>query len=414
MRTSNSRHRLLPALIAAALSATLLASCNDMTAGMLPKHLAPLPSAMKSLIAANGMEERSPILIRIFKEENVLEVWKKQKATGHFALLKSYDICAWSGKLGPKIKEGDRQAPEGFYTITPAQMNPNSSYYLSFNLGFPNQFDQSHGRTGKFLMVHGACSSAGCYAMTDEQIAEIYAMARLAFDGGQRSFQVQAYPFRMTPENLAKHRGDPNMPFWKMLKEGHDHFEVTGQEPKVDVCSRRYVFNAAPVAGVKFSPAAACPPMSVPDPIRVAVSEKAAKDEAKTQIIVAKLEANELKKMQKDQAPQSGGSETLLAGIFKRSGSGPANEAMPSVMAYSKAAQGGSPPVVTAALAPAEPGTTGSVARPAAAARPEAAQVAAAPAPAEPVPVANAYAATEASESSGGFFGRVWKKVNPF
>ncbi len=123
-------------------------------------------------------------------------------------------------------------------------MNPRSSYYLAFNMGFPNQFDRSYGRTGSHLMVHGDCSSRGCYAMTDEAIAEVYALAREALQAGQDSFQVQAYPFRMTPRNLARHRNNPNMAFWKNLKEGYDHFEVTRQEPQVDVCERRYVFNA--------------------------------------------------------------------------------------------------------------------------------------------------------------------------
>ena len=97
-------------------------------------------------------------------------------------------------------------------------MNPHSAYYLSFDTGFPNAYDRAHGRTGSHLMVHGSCSSAGCYAMTDRAIAEIYALAREAFAGGQRAFQFQAYPFRMTPENLAKHRDEPHIAFWKNLK----------------------------------------------------------------------------------------------------------------------------------------------------------------------------------------------------
>ena len=124
---------------------------------------------------------------------------------GRYALLKTYPICRWSGELGPKIKEGDRQAPEGFYTITPALMNPNSQFYLSFNMGYPERLSTRRmDRTGAHLMVHGDCSSRGCYAMTDEQIGEIYALARESFFGGQRSFQVQAYPFRMTATNFAQ------------------------------------------------------------------------------------------------------------------------------------------------------------------------------------------------------------------
>ena len=175
-------------------------------------------------------------------------------------MLKKFPICKWSGELGPKVKTGDRQAPEGFYFIRPEQMNPHSSYHLAFNLGFPNDFDRAHGRTGAHLMVHGDCSSSGCYAMTDEQISEIFALAREAFDGGQLAFQVQAFPFRMTAANLARHRNNPNVPFWRMLKEGSDHFEVTRQEPKIDVCAKRYIFNAVPNDPMKpFDPAKVCP-----------------------------------------------------------------------------------------------------------------------------------------------------------
>ena len=144
------------------------------------------------------------------------------------------------------MHEGDRQAPEGFYTITPELMNPNSNFYLAINTGFPNSFDKANDRDGTFLMIHGDCSSSGCYAMTDEQIGEIYSLARDSFLGGQPSFQVQAYPFRMTPANLARHRTNPHMAFWKMLKIGNDHFETTHLQPKVDVCDRRYVFDAEP------------------------------------------------------------------------------------------------------------------------------------------------------------------------
>src|SRR6202043_3389951 len=228
-------------------------------------------------IEAKNMTKESPILVRLYKEESELEVWK-QDNSGHFELLKTYPICRWSGELGPKIKLGDRQAPEGFYTITPGQMNPNSNYYLAINTGFPNAYDRANGRTGEFLMIHGDCSSAGCYAMTDEQIAEIYALARESFFGGQKAFQIQAYPFRMTPLNMAKHRDSPSMAFWKMIKEGYDHFEVTHQEPRVDVCDRHYVFNAQ--SSGKFSPADRCPAYSVPQEIASAVRNKERRDDA--------------------------------------------------------------------------------------------------------------------------------------
>jgi murein L,D-transpeptidase YafK len=269
-----------------------LAACSDYS-GALPKHMRPLDSATRTLVERKGMEQRAPILVRIFKEETTLEVWKLQKASGRYALLKEYDICAWSGVLGPKKKEGDRQAPEGFYTIRPAQMNPDSNYYLAFNMGYPNDFDRSLGRTGSELMVHGACSSRGCYSMTDENIQEIYTLGRLAFQGGQRDFQVQAFPFRMTPENMARHRNDPNMPFWLMLKEGYDHFEVVGRPPKVDVCEQRYIFNAVPEEDRSFDPSGPCPPMSMPDSIRVAVAKKQARDNAKMLLIAERLDRKE-------------------------------------------------------------------------------------------------------------------------
>jgi murein L,D-transpeptidase YafK len=268
---------------AALAAAVALAGCDtDGNVFMAGRAMAPLSDKMLADIEAKNMSKESPILVRLFKEESELEVWK-QDNTGHFALLKTYPICRWSGELGPKVKLGDRQAPEGYYTITPGLMNPNSNYYLAINTGFPNAYDRANGRTGEFLMIHGDCSSAGCYAMTDEQISEIYALARESFFGGQKAFQIQAYPFHMTPLNMAKHRDSPHMPFWKMIKEGYDHFEVTRQEPKVDVCDKHYVFDAAAPNGaastLKFSPAAKCPAYEVPAEIATPVKEKQKRDE---------------------------------------------------------------------------------------------------------------------------------------
>lgn len=248
---------------------------------------APISNDTVALMKSKGMRASDNILIRSFKKEAEMEVWKRGP-DGRYALLKIYPICRWSGQLGPKIKEGDRQAPEGFYTITPARMNPNSSYFLSFDTGFPNAFDRANGRTGKYLMVHGACSSAGCYSMTDEQIAEIYALGRDAFAGGQRSFQFQAYPFRMTPQNMAQHRSDPNIAFWKQLKEGSDHFEATRQEPKVDVCGKRYVFNARSANGVVLNSDKTCPELVVDANIAKAVSAKKHADDLKIEDLTYK------------------------------------------------------------------------------------------------------------------------------
>ena len=286
---------LIRALItSAALAAgVLLAGCNsdEISLANNAKANQPVPPKLVADMAAKDMDLQSPMLVRLFKQEAELEVWKQDRS-GRFALLKTYPICRWSGDLGPKVREGDRQAPEGFYSISPGQMNPQSAYYLSFNTGYPNAFDKALGRSGSQLMVHGDCSSRGCYAMTDEQIAEIYSLGRESFFGGQRAFQLQAYPFKMTPLNMAKHRNNPNMPFWKMIKEGYDHFEVTRQEPKVDFCEKKYVFDAAkPPDATKdlvFDASAKCPAYVIPDEVANAVRDKQQADQAEIAQLVAK------------------------------------------------------------------------------------------------------------------------------
>jgi murein L,D-transpeptidase YafK len=307
------RALLASAAIAAAIA---LAGCNtESTPAVGGRHMQPLSERMLADIDEKNMAKESPILVRIFKQESELEVWKEDK-TGRFALLKTYPICRWSGDLGPKIRQGDRQAPEGFYTITPGLMNPNSNYYLAINTGFPNAYDRANGRTGAFLMIHGDCSSAGCYAMTDEQVAEIYALARESFFGGQKSFQIQAYPFKMTPLNMAKHRNSPNMAFWKMLKEGYDHFEVTRHEPKVDVCEKRYVFDAE--SSSKFSAADRCPAYKVPDDIVAAVRDKQRRDDVQTAELINRGTPTAPIKMGVD----GGMNPTFLAAVKSHGGPG--------------------------------------------------------------------------------------------
>ncbi len=249
-----------------------ISACQGGIDSVFPKAEAPIPERLVKKMKAKGMTAASPILIRIFKQESQLEVWK-QRNNGRFDLLETYEICKWSGKLGPKFEEGDRQAPEGFYEVRKAQMNPLSDYYLSFNIGFPNRYDRANDRTGSHLMVHGACSSAGCYSMTDEFVGEIYALAREALNGGQEAFQVQAFPFRMTPENFAKHVDSPYFDFWKMLKEGHDHFEITRFPPKVDVCEKRYLFNRVEGEGSAFSARKDCPPVTMPRTLLTAYTD---------------------------------------------------------------------------------------------------------------------------------------------
>ncbi|NEI70490.1 hypothetical protein GR212_12985 [Rhizobium lusitanum] len=258
------------------LMALTLAGCNDAldTASVdlstvKNKVEQPLPSHILADMAQKGMDRNSPIMIRIFKEEGAMEILKANQSN-RFEVIADYKICAWSGRLGPKVKEGDRQAPEGFYMLTPANLNPNSKYYLAINTGFPNRYDAANGRSGANLMIHGACSSSGCYSMTDQQVLEIYAFARDAFKGGQKAIQLEAFPFRMTAENMWKHRLSPNIDFWKMLKVGYDNFEVTKRPPEVEVCEKKYVFNQQ--ASGPFNAGGKCPVMTTPPALQVALS----------------------------------------------------------------------------------------------------------------------------------------------
>jgi murein L,D-transpeptidase YafK len=323
----------------------------------------------------------SPTLIRTYKKEAELEIWK-MKSNGEYALLKTYPMCRWSGQLGPKKREGDMQVPEGFYSIAPRQMNPNSHYYLAFNVGYPNAYDRAYGRTGGNVMVHGVCSSAGCFSMTDEQVADIYAIARDSFAGGQREIQLQSYPFHMTAENMAKFRLDPNIDFWKNLKDGSDHFEVTKTEPSVLVCGKRYVFDATTKDEVSGSEP--CPGLKRDESVEALVAEKAEKDDAK----VAELAASGFKPVRLVYA--DGGQNPVFIGYKDTSdpdalASGPQeivlNDRKPTLAA------------VKVAAADAD--------------KKRAASVAPAPAdaaPAQPAPTAVAAAAAPSSQS-GGMFG---------
>ncbi len=199
-----------------------------------------LPRIKKNL-ALKNLRMGSPVFIRIFKQSKELELWMGVD-DNTFELYKTFIICHHSGTLGPKEKEGDHQSPEGFYRVGASQMNPLSKYHLAFNLGYPNSYDQSHERTGDALMVHGRCSSIGCFAMTDYYMDEIYTLADQALASGQEDFQVHIFPFRLTTENLAFQRNSPWLPFWTNLKEGFDYFEINRRLPIIDVHSKKYVF----------------------------------------------------------------------------------------------------------------------------------------------------------------------------
>ena len=240
--------------IAVLMASLLVTGCARVK---IAPHLAPIPKETRMLLGRKGMTTSQPIFIRIFKAESELEVWK-QRPDGYFHLFKTYPICNWSGDLGPKLRQGDKQAPEGFYRVNKHMMNPNSRFHLSFDLGYPNAFDKSQGRTGDFLMVHGKCRSAGCYAMTDALMEEIYAITREAFNGGQKVFHVHAFPFRMTSQNMNRFTKNRNFRFWRTLKQGHDYFETTRKIPNIQVCQGRYHVNVE-WNGPRLDPRGPCP-----------------------------------------------------------------------------------------------------------------------------------------------------------
>lgn len=215
-------------------------------------------SRFASRLDGASVKPGMPVHLRIYKLESEIELWVQKG--GRFERFATYPICMWSGRLGPKLKEGDRQAPEGFYTVAKEALNPNSRMHLSFNLGFPNVYDRSKDRTGSFLMVHGGCASIGCYAVTDGVVDEIWTFVTAALDNGQARIPVHAFPFRMTERNMWLRRGDRWSGFWADLKKGHDLFDESGLPPQVSVCGGRYVFEAGSLATVTSEVEERCPP----------------------------------------------------------------------------------------------------------------------------------------------------------
>ncbi|SUO97132.1 L,D-transpeptidase family protein [Suttonella ornithocola] len=214
---------------------------------LFQQRLFVLPDEVKHLPLAKQMQARgftfgAKTFIRIFKKDRFLEIWQL-RPDGEFHLYQSFPICVYSGELGPKLREGDKQSPEGFYEVGLNQLNPNSRYHLSFNLGFPNAYDRAHGYTGKYLMVHGNCVSIGCYAMGDEQIEVIYAIVQAALRRGQLAVPVHVFPFHLTEENLKLYSNHRWYEFWRMLKPGYDYFEQHHVPPKISVSDKQYVVS---------------------------------------------------------------------------------------------------------------------------------------------------------------------------
>lgn len=226
--------------------------------GRLPLPGTPDVTQTERRLAEKGFKSGAAVMIRIFKSESELELWMERD--GRFELFATYPICHWSGTLGPKLQEGDKQTPEGFYTITSRQLHRIGRWPRSLNLGFPNAYDRALGRSGSYILVHGGCSSVGCFAMTNPVIAEIYALTYEALRAGQSHVPTHVFPFRMTEENLTKHRSNPWAEFWANLKEGYDSFERTRRPPRISVCEDRYHIQdaAGPVEAGISSPLAVC------------------------------------------------------------------------------------------------------------------------------------------------------------
>jgi len=194
---------------------------------------------LQAALARQGIAWGAPAFVRVFKRESELELWL-QGADGRYVLFKHYPICTFSGALGPKTRQGDNQAPEGFYRVARGQLNPRSQFHLAFNLGYPNAYDRAHGYTGDFLMIHGNCVSTGCYAMGDAAIEEIYTLVDAALTVGQDAVDVHAFPFRLETDALNAQQGAAAFHFWSELKPGYDAFERTRMPPRIDVVGKAY------------------------------------------------------------------------------------------------------------------------------------------------------------------------------
>ena len=210
-------------------------------------HIKQLPGTpdlgqLKDRLAAKGLKAGAAVFIRVFKAESELEVWMQKGAA--FELLATYPICHWAGTIGPKLREGDKQNPEGFYSVGARQIHRKGRWPRSLNLGFPNTFDKAFGRTGSYILVHGGCSSTGCFAMTNAVIEEIYNLTETSLRRGQDRVHVHVFPFRMTETNMARYKASEWIEFWQNLKEGYDAFEVARVPPKVAVCEKKYLVHA--------------------------------------------------------------------------------------------------------------------------------------------------------------------------
>jgi murein L,D-transpeptidase YafK len=183
------------------------------------------------------------MLLRAFKKERRLELWATSRRTAPLTHVTTYEICATSGTLGPKRREGDGQVPEGFYTLS--DYVPASDYYLAMLVNYPNRSDEILGdkrNPGGEIMIHGRCNSIGCLAMTDERVQEIWVAATaLRYAGG--TVHVHIFPSRDMNRLLASGEHPEHRAFWENIREGFEDFERTKRMPRVRVDAQgRYHF----------------------------------------------------------------------------------------------------------------------------------------------------------------------------
>lgn len=168
------------------------------------------------------------VFIRIFKQEKELELWVKNKSDAKYTFLKKIDICASSGTLGPKRKEGDLQVPEGIYTIS--AYNPNSSYYLALQVSYPNKSDlilKTGQRAGGEIMIHGNCVTIGCVPLQDDPVKDVYILCVEA-KNNKNTPRCEIYPCRFTEENMKSLRANYSQEkneFWSGIRPAYSYFE---------------------------------------------------------------------------------------------------------------------------------------------------------------------------------------------
>lgn len=229
---------------------------------VLPAEEPEIPSELEAAMEADGFRLGAPAFIRIFKADSSLEMWVLKN--GRFELFRRYAVCKWSGVLGPKLAEGDKQSPEGVYFITGGDLMVNARWHRAMNVGFPNQRDRALGLTGSGILIHGKCSSIGCFALTDDIVEDVYEIVEAALEAGQPRVPVHVFPFELTREKLAEQAGHEWSDFWRELKRGHDLFLRDGLPPRTFICAGRYAFQSRRARFVSLEGNPACTPLTRP------------------------------------------------------------------------------------------------------------------------------------------------------